>query len=77
MKLEQHGVPTASLCTSPFVELAHRQARSLGMPEIPVVHIRERLADRTMDELRELVDDALEDIVAAVVIKAPAAQSSR
>jgi hypothetical protein len=60
-------VPTASLCTTPFVELAHRQAEAFGMPELPVVLIAERLADRTMAELEALIDQAFRALCAALV----------
>ena len=54
------------MCTTPFVELAHRQAESLGMPDLPVVLIVQRLADRTMVELEDLVDEAFDAMCAAL-----------
>jgi hypothetical protein len=64
-------VPTASLCTTPFIELAHRQAEGLGLPSLPIVHIPQRLADRSWEELEGLVDDAIDDICAAVTVASP------
>lgn len=48
------------------MHLARSQATWLGLPELPVVHIERRLADRSHHELEELVDAALGDIRAAI-----------
>ena len=59
------------MCTSPFVELAHRQAEALGLPDLPVVLIVQRLADRSMAELEELVDQAFDAMCAALTTTVP------
>jgi hypothetical protein len=59
------------LCTTPFVELAHRQAEALGMPDLPVMLIVQRLADRSMSELEELVDEAFDAMCAALTSARP------
>ena len=41
------------------------------MPDLPVVHIRLRLADRTPAELEMLIDEKFDDICAAVVQPEP------
>jgi hypothetical protein len=59
------------LCTTPFVDLAHRQAEALGMPDLPVVLIVQRLADRSMDELETLVDEAFDAMCVALTGSVP------
>jgi len=55
-----------TLCTTPFARLAKELSNSLGMPELPVVLLRERLVDRTLDELDALATEALPRIVQAL-----------
>jgi hypothetical protein len=59
-------VPTVTICTSPFATLAKRLSVSFGMPELPIVILEERLADRTLDEINVLAARALPSVVAGL-----------
>jgi hypothetical protein len=55
-----------TLCTTPFARLAAEISDSLGMADLTVVLLRERLADRTLDEIDALAMDALPRIVSSL-----------
>lgn len=63
VRLERRGIPTAGVGTTPFIDEALEQARSLGMPDLRMVlvdHPVQLLAD---EELVALADGALDEII--------------
>jgi hypothetical protein len=48
------------------MRLARRQAGMFGCPELPIVHIPARLADRTSDEIAALARGAVDAVIAAL-----------
>ena len=65
VNLEALGVPTVFVASSEFVDAADAQARALGADPARVF-VAHPIQDRTDDELRDLADDAVLAVVAAV-----------
>ena len=65
VNLEALGVPTVFVASSEFVDAADAQARALGADPARVF-VAHPIQDRTDDELRDLADDAVPAVVAAV-----------
>jgi hypothetical protein len=63
VELERRGIATAAVATEPFVDEALEQARLLGMPDYRMVFIPHPVQLLTASELRELADQAFEEIV--------------
>jgi len=63
VRLEQRGVPTAAVGTSPFVDEALEQARLLGMPDYRLVLIPHPVQLLTTEELQARADEAFGEIV--------------
>ena len=62
---ERRGRPAVYIASTEFIAAASAQARSLGM-EPAVVFVPHPIQDRTDDELRQLADDAVTAILAAL-----------
>ena len=65
VNLEALGVPTVFVASSEFIDAADAQARALGADPARVF-VAHPIQDRTDDELRDLADDAVLAVVAAV-----------
>jgi hypothetical protein len=63
VRLEQRGIPTAAVGTSPFVDEALEQARLLGMPDYRMVLIPHPVQLLTTEELHARADAAFAEIV--------------
>ena len=59
-------MPTATLCTTAFVNLARATARGLGMPELPIIVLPHPIGGRSATALEELVSAAMNDLLAAL-----------
>jgi hypothetical protein len=66
MELEALGRPAVLAASSAFEAAADEQSALLGQPALRRVLIAHPIQDRTDDELRELADDAVSAVVAAV-----------
>ena len=64
--LEGRGVPGVIVASAEFVDAAAAQARALGA-ETACVFVPHPIQDRTDDEMRQIADDAVDEIVAALV----------
>ncbi len=54
LTLERRGVPTAVICTEPFVTSANAMAALGGAPDYPYVVVEHPLGSRTMPQLRDI-----------------------
>jgi hypothetical protein len=64
--LEGRGIPSVFVASTEFVDAASAQSRALGFPAA-AVFVAHPIQDRTDDEIRDLADDAVDAIVAAIV----------
>jgi alkanesulfonate monooxygenase SsuD/methylene tetrahydromethanopterin reductase-like flavin-dependent oxidoreductase (luciferase family) len=62
---EIQGTPAVSIASAEFVEAAEAQANSLGM-DAKRCFVRHPIQDRTDDEMRELADEVIDEVIAAL-----------
>ncbi len=62
MELETRGIPSVGVATTEFVQAADAQAKSLAY-DPALIFVPHPIQDRTDDELRQIADDAFDDIV--------------
>jgi hypothetical protein len=55
-----------TLCTDAFLGLAKEEARTLGMPELPLVIIPHPLGGEPLDRVQARAEGALEGVIAAL-----------
>ncbi len=66
MALENRGVPTVVVCTSPFLDSAHIHARMLGRSGFQPVVIPHPLGGLGPEQVKHRATDLEEEIVAAL-----------
>lgn len=66
MELETRGIPSVGVATTEFVEAAAAQATSLAY-DPALIFVPHPIQDRTDDELRQIADDAFDQIVDKLV----------
>lgn len=67
-QLERQGIPTATICTSGFVNAGMKQATMLGIPNLPIVDIPFPFASLPPDQARMRGAEAFDAIVAALTM---------
>ena len=60
---EDHGIPTATVISSEFIQAARAQAEALGAREYRTVVVPHPIQPLTADEVRALADKAFDEIV--------------
>ena len=60
---EKLGIPTAAIMTDRFVLTIRAMARSLGLPDYPVVAIPHPLSHNTEDELNAKAEKAVRQCI--------------
>ena len=66
--LEARGIPGVFVASAEFVDAAATQARAIGFDPARVF-VAHPIQDRTDDELRALADAALDEILAALLLR--------
>ena len=69
LTLERRGIPTAVICTEPFITSADAMAALGGAPDYPYVVVPHPLGSRTMPQLREIAAKAAPDTLAILMAK--------
>ena len=69
LALEDRGIPTALLCTEPFMNSAHDHAEAFGNPDYRAVRVGHPLASLTPDQARARADEALGDVIASLTAR--------
>ena len=59
LTLENHGLPSALLCTSSFVHTARVMAEQLGQRDYPIIEIEHPIGRLDGDGITERVEQAL------------------
>jgi hypothetical protein len=67
VELEGRGVVGVFVASSEFVDAAAAQAGALGAPDVARVFVAHPIQDRTDDEMAALAENALEEILAALL----------
>jgi hypothetical protein len=52
-ELRKRGIVTAVICSTPFMKLGKTQARTFGVPELPLLEIPHPLGGLTLDNVKE------------------------
>lgn len=61
--LEQKGTPTATINSDEFVKLGQAEARSLGIPGLPIALVEHPIGDLDEETVRQRAVDAVKEIV--------------
>lgn len=69
LTLEKRGIPTAVICTEPFITSAEAMKRLLGAPEYPYVVVPHPIGSLTPEQLRERARLALPKVLQLLVAK--------
>ena len=63
IEVRRRGVPSAVICSQPFLQLGRTQARVLGIPDLPLIIIQHPLGGIAMDDVRARADAALPQLL--------------
>ncbi len=69
IEFEKRGVPTAVICTTPFVSSAKAMSVIGGIPEYPFVVVPHPLGSLPTDELRGRAIQAAPDVLSILLAK--------
>ena len=66
MELETRGIPTVTICTDAFTDLAREEAKNLGLPDLPLAIIRHPIGGEAPNVIHERAADALAQVIAGL-----------
>jgi hypothetical protein len=69
LAFEDRGIPTALLCTEPFMNSAHDHAEAFGNPDYRAVRVGHPLASLTPEQARARADEALGSVIAILTAR--------
>ena len=58
IEVRRRGVPSAVICSEPFLKLGRTQARVLGVPDLPLIIIEHPLGGISIDDVKARADSA-------------------
>ncbi|MCH7625476.1 MAG: hypothetical protein IIC83_06095 [Chloroflexi bacterium] len=61
--LERNGVPTAVICTEPFISSGKAMSKIGGIPDYPFVVVPHPLGSLSIDQLRERAMQAAPEVL--------------
>jgi len=64
---EIHGIPSVAIVSSEFEEAAETQSKALGLGDARCCYVTHPIQDRTDVEMRDLADQIVDEVVAALV----------
>lgn len=62
-ELRKRGLLTAVVCSTPFMRLGQAQARTFGVPELPLIEIPHGLGSLELAEVKERADSVVSQLV--------------
>ncbi|MEK6592678.1 MAG: hypothetical protein AABZ67_06295 [Pseudomonadota bacterium] len=65
-ELRKRGLVTAVICSGPFMKLGQAQARTFGVPDLPLIEIRHPLGGISMDDVKGRAAQALPGLLELV-----------
>ena len=64
VEVQRRGVPSAVICSKPFLQLGRNQARVLGVPDLPLILIEHPLGGIALDDVKARAESALPQLLA-------------
>ena len=68
MNLDGRGIPGVSIVTAEFTDAVEVQSRALGF-EPAIVYVPHPIQNRTVEELKQIADDAIEPALRMLTAK--------
>ena len=65
-ELRKRGLITAVVCSDPFMKLGQAQARTFGVPDLPLLRIPHPLGGIGLEQVRGRVEAALPELLQLV-----------
>lgn len=69
--MERNGIPTVTIVTSAFEELAKTTMKEQRVPDMSFVVVEHPIAGRNLEDTRKLADKAFPDILKAAIQRQP------
>lgn len=63
IEVRRRGVPSAVICSEPFLQLGRTQSRVLGVPDLSLIIIKHPLGGISMDDVKARADSALAQLL--------------
>ena len=63
IEMQRRGVPSAVICSEPFLQLGRTQSRVLGVPDLPLIIIKHPLGGLALDAVKARADSALPQLL--------------
>ena len=63
IEVRRRGVPSAVICSQPFLQLGRTQSRVLGVPDLPLIIIEHPLGGISLDDVKARADSALAQLL--------------
>ncbi len=57
------GVPTVTICTDAFINLAREESRNLGLPDLALAIVKHPIGGESEEVVKQRAADALEQVV--------------
>lgn len=61
--MEKLGIPTVTVCTDAFINLAREESRNLGLPDLALAIIRHPVGGESAEVVAQRAHDALDQVV--------------
>jgi hypothetical protein len=62
-ELRKRGLLTAVVCSTPFMKLGQAQARTFGVPELPLIEIPHALGTLELGDVKERAERVVSELV--------------
>jgi hypothetical protein len=62
-ELRRRGLVTAVICSDPFLKLGETQARTFGVPDLPLLMIKHPLGGISLDEVKARAEQVIPKLV--------------
>ena len=63
IEVRRLGIPSAVICSEPFVQLGRTQSKVLGVPDLPLIIIKHPLGGLALDDVKARADAALAQLL--------------
>ena len=63
IEVRRLGVPSAVICSEPFVQLGRTQSKVLGVPDLPLIIIKHPLGGLALDDVKARADSVLAQLL--------------